>query len=93
MAADSAVDQRHANSLARVAGLPCGICVDRGRGIAQVRRQHAIQADVCDIRLVRKAHDAVAIEQRNYTIDQRHLCYDSAPKFHNIVYQAPYKAQ
>src|SRR5579863_6060605 len=87
MAADSAIDQCHSNAGACVTGLPRCECVDRRRSIAQVRLQGAVEADVDDIGLVRQAHDAVAIEQRDYAIDDRHITQDRTAQFQNVVYQ------
>ena len=54
MAAHSAIHQRDANPGARIAGLPGGERVYGRRGVAEVGSHGAIQADVNDIRLVRR---------------------------------------
>ena len=55
--------------------------------------QWPVLADVYDTRLIRQAHDAVAVEQSDDAIDQRQLPQDRAPKLQNVVGHATDEAE
>src|SRR5579863_5597897 len=87
MIADAAVDQGNANSRSAIVRLPCEWRVDRAVGVDVRGRQGTVGADVHDIRVVRKALNAIAIENRNQAIDQRQISENRAAEFDNVIQQ------
>src|ERR1700675_213827 len=93
MAVHSTVDQSNANATAGVPGLPRRESVYRRRCIAQGPAVTAIQADVYDVRLVREADNAVAVQHRDQAVDQRQASQDLASQLQDVVYQTTQQAK